>query len=40
VYKRQIKDVVSGIMADIRTFTGDAPQFDDITIMVIQYRGK
>ncbi len=37
---REIKDVVSGIMADIRAFAGDAPQFDDITIMVIQYRGK
>jgi sigma-B regulation protein RsbU (phosphoserine phosphatase) len=35
-----IKDVVFGIMANIRAFTGDAPQSDDITMMMIQYRGK
>lgn len=36
----EIKDVVFGIMADVRAFTGEAPQFDDITMMVIQYRGE
>jgi len=36
----EIKEVISGIMAGIRAFTGDAPQSDDITMMVIQYRGR
>jgi len=36
----EIKEVISGIMAGIRAFTEDAPQSDDITMMVIQYRGK
>jgi phosphoserine phosphatase RsbU/P len=34
-----IKDVVYGIMANIRAFTGDAPQSDDITMMLIKYVG-
>ena len=34
------KEVVSGITGNVRAFTGGAPQSDDITIMMIQYRGK
>lgn len=34
------KEVVSGITGNVRAFTGDTPQSDDITIMMIQYRGK
>lgn len=36
----EIKDIVSGTMANIRAFTGEAPQSDDITMMMIQYKGS
>jgi sigma-B regulation protein RsbU (phosphoserine phosphatase) len=36
---RPVKEVVYRVMADIRSFTGDAPQSDDITMMMIQYCG-
>ncbi len=35
-----IRGGIDGIMADIRLFTGDAPQYDDITMMMVQYNGK
>ncbi|MDQ5987829.1 MAG: phosphoserine phosphatase RsbU/P [Syntrophus sp. SKADARSKE-3] len=35
-----IRDIVYGIMANIRSFTGKAPQSDDITMMMIRYLGK
>ncbi|HQB39979.1 MAG TPA: SpoIIE family protein phosphatase [Deltaproteobacteria bacterium] len=37
---RNLQDTVSGILADIHSFTGQAEQSDDITIMMIQYRGN
>ncbi len=37
---RGIRDGIDGIMADIRFFTGDAPQSDDITMMMVQYNGS
>ena len=37
---KEIRDVVRGIMVNIHAFTGDAPQSDDITMMMIQYWGK
>lgn len=35
-----IKDVVDGMLVNIRNFTNKAPQSDDITMMIIHYRGK
>lgn len=35
-----IKGVVDAMMVNISNFTDTAPQSDDITMMVIQYRGK
>ncbi len=37
---RGIRGGIEGIMADIRLFTGDAPQSDDITMMMVQYNGS
>jgi sigma-B regulation protein RsbU (phosphoserine phosphatase) len=37
---RGLREIVDGIMASIRSFTGGAPQSDDITMMMIQYNGK
>jgi phosphoserine phosphatase RsbU/P len=36
---RGIRECVDGIMSQIRSFTGQAPQSDDITIMMVQYNG-
>jgi sigma-B regulation protein RsbU (phosphoserine phosphatase) len=35
-----IRESVDKVMTDIRSFTGEAPQSDDITMMMIQYNGK
>jgi sigma-B regulation protein RsbU (phosphoserine phosphatase) len=35
-----IREYVNGIMADIRSFTGEAPRSDDITMMMLRYNGK
>ena len=35
-----IRESVDKVMTDIRTFTGEAPQSDDITMMMIRYNGK
>ncbi|MDD2466643.1 MAG: SpoIIE family protein phosphatase [Desulfobulbus sp.] len=35
-----IKEVVHGIMSNIHNFTGEVPQSDDITMMMIHYSGK
>jgi phosphoserine phosphatase RsbU/P len=35
-----IREIVGGVMAEVRLFTGEAPQSDDITMMLIQYHGK
>jgi len=37
---KSINEIVDGIMAEIEHFAQDAPQSDDITMMVIQYRGN
>ena len=31
--------VLSRVLADIRKFVGKAPQFDDITMMCLKYKG-
>jgi len=31
--------VLSRVLADIRKFVGKAPQFDDITMMCLRYKG-
>ena len=33
-------ELLSKIKADIDTFVGDAPQFDDITMLCMEYRGN
>ncbi len=35
-----IYQIVDGIIASVRAFAGTAPQSDDITIMLVEYRGK
>lgn len=32
-------DILNGVKADIDEFVGDAPQFDDITMLCLEYRG-
>jgi sigma-B regulation protein RsbU (phosphoserine phosphatase) len=34
---RSSSDVLGALLASVRTFAGDAPQSDDITVMVVQY---
>ncbi len=33
-------DILSGVKADIDEFVGEAPQFDDITMLCLEYRGE
>lgn len=33
-------EILHGVKADIDEFVGDAPQFDDITMLCLEYRGK
>ncbi|MDD2336926.1 MAG: SpoIIE family protein phosphatase [Geobacteraceae bacterium] len=40
VQGRDLRENVERIMASIRAFCGEAPQSDDITIMMIHYKGK
>jgi len=30
---------VDAVVADVRSFAGEAPQYDDITLLTIAYRG-
>ncbi len=32
-------DILAGVRAAVDTFTGDAEQFDDLTMMCLEYRG-
>ena len=34
------KGVLEGIKADVDAFTGDANQFDDMTMLCLEYRGQ
>ena len=34
---RTSSDVLDALLASVRAFAGDAPQSDDITVMVVQY---
>jgi len=36
---RPLQEMVKVIMGNIRNFAGDAPQSDDITMLLVQYRG-
>ncbi|MCX5804515.1 MAG: SpoIIE family protein phosphatase [Proteobacteria bacterium] len=38
--EESIKDIIDGIMEEIEYFVQDMPQSDDITMMVIQYKGN
>ncbi|MCX5813004.1 MAG: SpoIIE family protein phosphatase [Proteobacteria bacterium] len=38
--EKSIKEIIDGIMGEIELFAQDTPQSDDITMMVIQYRGN
>jgi len=33
------QSIVDGVLADLRAFTGDATQSDDITLVIVQYNG-
>jgi phosphoserine phosphatase RsbU/P len=35
--RRTSADVLDALLASVRAFAGDAPQSDDITVMVVQY---
>ena len=35
-----ITELLPDIAKEVDVFVGDAPQFDDLTMMVIRYRGK
>ena len=35
-----VKDVIDGVKADIDKFVGDAPQFDDITMLCLAYKKR
>ncbi len=35
-----LKDLLDGVTSAIHLFTGDVPQFDDITMLALRYRGK
>lgn len=37
---RPVTEITHTILDDIRTFTGEAPQSDDITLFVLRYRGN
>ena len=34
------KDILEGIKADVNTFAGNASQFDDLTMLCLEYKGK
>ena len=34
------KELISAVRADLDAFVGDAPQFDDITVLSLRYHGK
>jgi sigma-B regulation protein RsbU (phosphoserine phosphatase) len=38
--RRPVQEIVSNLMQRIKDFSGEALQSDDITMMVLQYRGK
>jgi sigma-B regulation protein RsbU (phosphoserine phosphatase) len=38
--EKSINEIIDGVMAEIELFAQDTPQSDDITMMVIQYRGN
>ncbi len=33
------EEIIKGVRADVNAFTGDAPQFDDVTMLCVQYNG-
>lgn len=35
-----LKDVISGVMEKVQAFAGDAPQMDDITMMILRFYGQ
>jgi sigma-B regulation protein RsbU (phosphoserine phosphatase) len=36
----EVAEVIEGLLGDIRQFTGGRPQHDDITLVVLRWRGK
>ena len=34
------KDILAAVNAAVDEFVGDAPQFDDLTMLCIEYQGK
>ena len=38
--QESLEDILDEVKTSIHLFTGDEPQFDDITMMAIRYRGK
>lgn len=33
------RDILEGIRRSVREFVGEAPQFDDLTMLCVEYRG-
>ncbi|MBI5604582.1 MAG: SpoIIE family protein phosphatase [Deltaproteobacteria bacterium] len=38
--RRPIQEMIAALMERIKNFSGEALQSDDITMMVLQYKGK
>jgi len=36
----QIRELIEHVLAKVRTFSADLPQFDDITLLVVRYAGE
>ena len=37
---RDPEGVLQGIREDVNSFTGEARQFDDLTMLCVEYKGK
>lgn len=37
---KQVEDIGAGVRAAVDAFAGEAPQFDDITMLVVKYKGE
>ncbi len=39
-YSQTVPEIADGIIADVEAFVGDEPQGDDVTLLLLRYRGK
>ena len=40
VADRDPKGILQGVKEDVEAFTGEAMQFDDLTMLCLEYKGK